>query len=105
MKSDRRIKVIPNRNQTDISNIICGRKIKTGSIWNFRNVFEKAISCEEGLYQKCSKFLEVNVYEGLIFSGKLCENKCIRKFVSSLVHDIPVRALFQANFGLMTSLS
>ena len=25
--------------------------------------------------------------------------------MSSLVHDIPVRALFQANFGLMTSLS
>ena len=44
MKGDRKIKVIPKLNQTDISNTICGGKIKTRSLWTFRrNVFVKAI--------------------------------------------------------------
>ena len=43
-KGDKRIIVIPKLNQTDISNTICSRKIKTRSIWTFRgNVFAKAI--------------------------------------------------------------
>ena len=57
------------------------------------------------LIPKVLKISCVNVYEELIFRGKLCKSKCIHKFVSSLVHKIPVRALFQANFGLMTSPS
>ena len=40
-----RIKVVPKWNQDDTSNITCGRKIKTRSIWNFRgNVFMKVVS-------------------------------------------------------------
>ena len=43
-KGDRRIKIIPKWNQTNISNIIYGRNIKTRSPWTFRrNVFMKAI--------------------------------------------------------------
>ena len=34
-KDGRRIKVIPEWNHTDISNTICGRKIKTRSTWTF----------------------------------------------------------------------
>ena len=43
-KFDRRIKMILKWNQTDASNAICGRKIKTRSTRTFRgNVFVKAI--------------------------------------------------------------
>ena len=41
---DKRINVIQKWNHSDISNTICGRKIKTSSTWTFRkNVFVKVI--------------------------------------------------------------
>ena len=101
-------KVIPRRNQTDISNTICGRKTKTRFMWAFRgNVFMKAFfkkfqnqgtSCE-GLCQKCPKYLKVNVHKRLIFRGKLCKNQYICKFVSPLVHEIRVLVLFDPILG------
>ena len=41
---DKRINVIQKWNHSDMSNTICGRKIKTSSTWTFRrNVFVKII--------------------------------------------------------------
>ena len=57
------------------------------------------------LYQKWPKCVEVNVLKELPFREKFHKNKYICKFIPSLVHEILVWALFQANFGLMMSPS
>ena len=57
------------------------------------------------LYQKCPKCVEVNVLKELPFRETFRKNNYICKFMTSLVHEIRVWALFRANFGLMMSPS